>query len=92
MNSGLLENILECYKGFEKPSPIQSQAWPFLLDSHDLIGIAATGSVMHILKKRKSKAPKGRNPLCLMLSPTRELAQQDAGVHALSNVCHVNIE
>lgn len=43
-DSGLPENVLECCKGFEKPSPIQSRAWPFLLDGRDLIGIAATGS------------------------------------------------
>lgn len=44
VDSGLPENVLECCKGFEKPSPIQSRAWPFLLDGRDLIGIAATGS------------------------------------------------
>ena len=33
-------------------------------------------AIMHILKKRKGKFSKGRNPLCLVLSPTRELAQQ----------------
>lgn len=43
-DSGLPENVMECCKGFEKPSPIQSRAWPFLLDGRDLIGIAATGS------------------------------------------------
>ena len=31
---------------------------------------------MHVLNKRKGKLSKGRNPLCLVLSPTRELAQQ----------------
>ncbi|TKY70093.1 DEAD-box ATP-dependent RNA helicase 5 [Spatholobus suberectus] len=89
-DSGVAENVLECCKGFEKPSPIQSRAWPFLLDGRDLIGIAATGSgktlafgvpaVMHVLGKRKSKGSKGRNPLCLVLSPTRELAQQISDV------------
>lgn len=44
VDSGLPENVLECCKGFEKPSPIQSLTWPFLLDGRDLIGIAATGS------------------------------------------------
>lgn len=37
-------------------------------------------AMMHVLGKRKgnnkSKALKGRSPLCLVLSPTRELAQQ----------------
>lgn len=89
-DSGLPENVLECCKGFEKPSPIQSRAWPFLLDRRDLIGIAATGSgktlafgipaIMHVLGKRKGKGSRGRNPLCLVLSPTRELAQQISDV------------
>lgn len=30
--------------GFEKPSPIQCQAWPILLSGDDLIGIAQTGT------------------------------------------------
>ncbi|XP_057448703.1 DEAD-box ATP-dependent RNA helicase 5 [Lotus japonicus] len=89
-DSGLPENVMECCKGFEKPSPIQSRAWPFLLDGRDLIGIAATGSgktlafgipgIMHVLGKRKNKASRGRSPLCLVLSPTRELAQQISDV------------
>ena len=28
---------------FERPSPIQAQAWPILLRRHDLVGIAETG-------------------------------------------------
>ncbi|KAF1874720.1 hypothetical protein Lal_00007334 [Lupinus albus] len=88
--SGIPEKVLECCKGFKNPSPIQSRAWPFLLDGRDLIGIAATGSgktlafgipaIMHIMKKGKNKSAKGRKPLCLMLSPTRELAQQISDV------------
>lgn len=31
-------------QGFEKPSPIQCQAWPILLSGQDLIGIAQTGT------------------------------------------------
>lgn len=42
--SNLPENVLDCCKTFEKPSPIQSHTWPFLLDGRDLIGIAKTGS------------------------------------------------
>lgn len=29
---------------FENPSPIQSQAWPYLLSGKDVIGIAQTGT------------------------------------------------
>ncbi|CAI9755310.1 unnamed protein product [Fraxinus pennsylvanica] len=88
--SGLPSEVLECCKNFDKPSPIQSQSWPFLLEGRDFIGIAKTGSgktlafgipaIMHVLSKRKSKISKKVNPLCLILSPTRELAQQISDV------------
>ncbi|KAK3005631.1 hypothetical protein RJ639_017680 [Escallonia herrerae] len=86
----LPDEVVECCKNFDKPSPIQSHSWPFLLDGRDFIGIAATGSgktlafgipaMMHVLSKRKNKTSKKVNPLCLVLSPTRELAQQIADV------------
>ncbi|GAB2301412.1 Opsin Rh5 [Dionaea muscipula] len=89
-SSGLPREVLECCKDFTKPSPIQSHAWPFLLDGRDFIGIAATGSgktlafgvpaIMHVLGRRKGNKSRGLNPICLMLSPTRELAQQIADV------------
>ncbi|KAK8691081.1 hypothetical protein V6N13_074602 [Hibiscus sabdariffa] len=85
-NSNLPKNVLDCCKDFSRPSPIQAHAWPFLLDGRDFIGIAKTGSgktlafgvpaMMHVLNKRNGKSSKGRNPLCLVLSPTRELAEQ----------------
>lgn len=85
--SKLPDDVLGCCKSFKNPSPIQSHAWPFLLDGRDFIGIAKTGSgktiafgvpaMMHVLSKRKGKvAGKKANPLCLVLSPTRELADQ----------------
>lgn len=43
-DSGLPSEVLECCKNFNKPSPIQSHSWPFLLHGRDFIGIAATGS------------------------------------------------
>lgn len=88
VDAGLPSEVLECCKNFEKPSPIQSHSWPFLLDGRDFIGIARTGSgktlafgipaIMHITTERKSK--KSKNPVCLVLSPTRELAQQISDV------------
>ncbi|XP_073284957.1 DEAD-box ATP-dependent RNA helicase 5 [Primulina huaijiensis] len=88
--SGLPNEVLECCKNFKKPSPIQSHSWPFLLDGRDFIGIAATGSgktlafgvpaIMNVLSRRKSKIAVKRNPICLVLSPTRELAQQISDV------------
>lgn len=88
--SGLPDNVLECCKTFDKPSPIQSHSWRFLLEGRDFIGIAKTGSgktlafgvpaIMHVLNKRKNKTSKRVNPQCLVLSPTRELAQQISDV------------
>ncbi|XP_010461023.1 PREDICTED: DEAD-box ATP-dependent RNA helicase 5-like [Camelina sativa] len=90
--SNLPENVLDCCKTFQKPSPIQSHTWPFLLDGRDLIGIAKTGSgktlafgipaIMHMLNKNKKigKGSKNVNPTCLVLSPTRELAVQISDV------------
>ncbi|KAL5552276.1 hypothetical protein UlMin_002452 [Ulmus minor] len=88
--SKLPSEVLQCCQNFKTPSQIQSRAWPFLLEGRDFIGIAKTGSgktlafgipgIMHVLNKRKGKLSKGRNPLCLVLSPTRELAQQISDV------------
>ncbi|ESQ33627.1 hypothetical protein EUTSA_v10007300mg [Eutrema salsugineum] len=87
--SKLPENVLSCCKTFQKPSPIQSHSWPFLLDGRDLIGIAKTGSgktlafgipaIMHMMKKNKN-GKGSKNPICLVLSPTRELAVQISDV------------
>ncbi|XP_047071219.1 DEAD-box ATP-dependent RNA helicase 5-like [Lolium rigidum] len=88
--SALPPKVLDCCKGFDKPSPIQALAWPYLLDGRDFIGIAATGSgktiafgvpaLMHVRKKLAEKGAKKGMPRCLMLAPTRELAQQIADV------------
>lgn len=42
--AALPTQVLDCCKGFDRPSPIQALAWPYLLDGRDFIGIAATGS------------------------------------------------
>lgn len=70
---------------FEKPSPIQSQSWPVLLQGIDLIGIAQTGTgktlayllpaMIHI-ENQKTPRDKRPGPTALILAPTRELAQQ----------------
>lgn len=99
--AGLPANVMHCCKSFEKPSPIQAHAWPFLLQGRDFIGIAATGSgktiafgvpaIMHILRKENRKTIKKSMPFCLVLSPTRELAQQIAEVIGdAGNSCGVN--
>lgn len=42
--SKLPSEVLQCCENFQRPSPIQSRAWPFLLGGRDFIGIAKTGS------------------------------------------------
>ncbi len=68
--------------GFEKPSPIQAQTLPLLLDEPtDFIGLAATGTgktaafAIPLLEKID---PNARGVQALILCPTRELALQVA--------------
>ncbi|NXX11048.1 DDX43 helicase, partial [Podargus strigoides] len=71
--------------GFQKPTPIQSQAWPIVLQGIDLIGIAQTGTgktlaylmpgFIHLTSQPISKDQRG-GPGMLVLAPTRELALQ----------------
>jgi ATP-dependent RNA helicase RhlE len=73
-------------EGYHTPTPIQAQAIPILLNKHDLLGIAQTGTgktaafalpiLHHILSNRIIPAP--RSCRVLVLSPTRELATQIA--------------
>lgn len=70
---------------FEKPSPIQSQAWPIVMQGIDLIGIAQTGTgktiafllpaMIHIDSQVTPRSQRP-GPSTLILAPTRELAQQ----------------
>jgi ATP-dependent RNA helicase RhlE len=68
--------------GFEKPTEVQAQAVPQALAGRDLLASASTGSgktaafLLPILQ-RMLLAP-GRGTRALVLSPTRELAQQIA--------------
>ena len=72
--------------GFKVPTPIQREAIPLLLDGHDLIGCAQTGSgktaaftlpILQTLAKRQ-RNPIPRSTRALVLAPTRELAAQIA--------------
>jgi ATP-dependent RNA helicase DeaD len=66
--------------GYEEPTPIQAETIPPLLEGHDLVGQAATGTgktaafALPILQKM----PTGGTPVpfALVLVPTRELAVQ----------------
>ena len=65
--------------GYQTPTPIQQKAIPLILEGHDLIGAAQTGSgktaafVLPILSRLIDGRPSLR---CLVLVPTRELAAQ----------------
>src|SRR5689334_2260574 len=73
-------------EGYEKPTPIQQQAIPSLLDGRDLLGIAQTGTgktaafalpMLQWLAAAKDR-PRPKAPRSLVLTPTRELAAQIA--------------
>ena len=71
-------------QGWQAPTPIQSQGWPMALSGRDVVGIAQTGSgktaafLIPALLHIAAQPPLLRNdgPICLVLVPTRELAQQ----------------
>lgn len=70
--------------GFPGPSQIQSYCWPLAMQGKDVIGIAATGSgktLAFLLPAFCQMIQSGfktgsSGPGCLVMSPTRELAQQ----------------
>ncbi|MGJ7507133.1 DEAD/DEAH box helicase [Variovorax sp. GT1P44] len=74
-------------QGYETPTPIQAQAIPAVLDGHDLLGGAQTGTgktaaftlpMLHKLTMSRSATNKfgGTGVRALVLTPTRELAAQ----------------
>ncbi|XP_029425728.1 probable ATP-dependent RNA helicase DDX43 isoform X2 [Nannospalax galili] len=79
----VMENIKRA--GFQKPTPIQSQAWPIVLQGIDLIGVAQTGTGKTLsylmpgfihLDSQPVAREKRNGPGMLVLTPTRELALQ----------------
>jgi ATP-dependent RNA helicase RhlE len=66
--------------GFTKPTPIQQQAIPVILEDHDLIACAQTGTgktgayILPVLNKILHAETRHLNTL--IIAPTRELAQQ----------------
>jgi len=84
---GLTAELLRAVsdKGYSKPTPIQQQAIPLILEGRDLMGGAQTGTgktagfTLPLLQRlaEKSHTGKGRRPVrALILTPTRELAAQ----------------
>ncbi len=79
LSAPLLQAIREI--GYETPSPIQAASIPPLLEGHDLVGQAQTGTgktaafALPILNNIDTSR---REPQALVLTPTRELALQVA--------------
>lgn len=78
LNKQLLNAIVEA--GYTKPTDIQQKAIPRILNGHDVMGIAQTGTgktaafVLPILMK--VKYAQGDTPRALILAPTKELVLQ----------------
>ncbi|MFZ3082545.1 DEAD/DEAH box helicase [Rhodoferax ferrireducens] len=81
----IVKAVLE--QGYETPTPIQAQAIPAVLDGHDLLGGAQTGTgktaafvlpMLHKLSQSEAARNKfgGIGIRALVLTPTRELAAQ----------------
>ena len=69
--------------GYTNPTPIQSQGIPVVMEGHDLMASAQTGSgktaafILPALNRLATpSALPGKGPRVLVLTPTRELAQQ----------------
>src|SRR3954467_5767194 len=78
---GLSEDILSALRdvGYETPSPIQEQAIPHLLQGHDVIGQAQTGTgktAAFGLPMVQFVDPSEEAVQALVLTPTRELCIQ----------------
>ncbi|KAA0713153.1 putative ATP-dependent RNA helicase DDX17 [Triplophysa tibetana] len=71
-------------QNFKEPTAIQAQGFPLALSGRDMVGIAQTGSgktlayllpaIVHV--NHQPYLERGDGPICLVLAPTRELAQQ----------------
>ncbi|RMZ75014.1 hypothetical protein DV737_g5522, partial [Chaetothyriales sp. CBS 132003] len=79
--SPLLSPFSSFFSSFPRPTPIQSVAWPHLLSSRDVVGVAETGSGKTLafgfpLVSLVSSLPKKKGIRAVVVTPTRELAIQ----------------
>jgi ATP-dependent RNA helicase RhlE len=80
---GLRDELLRALDeaGYDTPTPIQEKAIPILLEGHDLIGIAETGTgktLAFLLPIFQAYRSAGSHTRALVVCPTRELAIQVA--------------
>ena len=68
--------------GYEKPTPIQAATIGAALEGRDIIGAAQTGTgktgafLIPLIERMHAARQRGERPVALILSPTRELAEQ----------------
>ncbi len=87
---GLNEHILRGVEamGYENPTPVQKEAIPHILQKQDVVAIAQTGTGKTAafmlpalqLTQELNINKRNRGPYVLVISPTRELAQQAGNV------------
>ena len=93
---GLSDDVLAAVRdlGYTDPTPVQAAAIPQVLAGRDLLAAAQTGTgktaafllptmsrLGHVVPRGKQRRRgRGRGPLMLIVTPTRELAQQIEGV------------
>jgi len=87
-NLGLNDCVLDAIRpiGYEKPTPIQEQSIPVVIEGKDLLGCAQTGTgktaafalpIVHTLSSRPPVYKGSKKPVrALIVSPTRELTSQ----------------
>ena len=81
LNANLLKAIADA--GYTTPTPIQAQAIPEVIAGHDLIASAQTGTgktaafmLPALNRLMEPSTVRSKGPRVLVLTPTRELAQQ----------------
>jgi len=85
LSSELLRAVEE--QGYTTPTPVQAKSIPVILEGHDVLAGAQTGTgktagftlpMLHILQKSHPERGRKRPIRALVLTPTRELAAQVA--------------
>jgi len=85
LNKPILKAVYE--RNYTHPTPIQKEVIPIILDKKDVIATAQTGTgktaafalpILQLLFHQQDASKKGKKIRALIVSPTRELAQQIA--------------